>query len=206
MLFILLTVIAISFFSLGIRIYQLNHASQGPEIKKEQNSKALLVLDIQNDILKQYKNSSEQMNNVNNVINKASKEGIPIIYSKQEFTNPIDLLLTGGMLKKDSMGASLSDKVSILSSNIFSKNRNDLFSNKSFTTFLSKNNIGDLYIVGADASSCVLTTTTAALNRGYKVTIINDSVFSVNQDTLDKVTIKYTDKGALLENHSTFLN
>lgn len=189
-----------------VRIYQLNNVSKGQKISNKSIEKALIVLDIQKDTLSipQYKNSDKLLDNINTTIKKADSLNIPVIYSKQVGNNPVDKLMTGGKYKKDSEGINFSDQLILASDNVFYKTKNDLFSNKEFEEFLLKNSIGDLYIVGADASACVSKTTEAALNRGYKVTLIKDSIFSINHKYLDKVITKYKDKGAIISDVENF--
>ena len=205
-LFTCLIIILTIFLIFGFRIYQLNSISKGKSIPESRKNQVLIVLDIQNDTLAipQYKNSKTLLQNINNVVEDAQTNNIPIIYSMQESTNPIDKILTGGRYTKNTEGINLSNDLSVVSNNIFTKDRNDIFSNKAFESFLEDNNIGELYLVGADASSCVLKSTEAALNRKYKVVILKDCLFSVNSKYLNDALSKYEEKGAMIGNKYYF--
>ena len=107
---------------IGARIFYLSKVTKGDKIEPNNISKsALLVLDIQNDTLgvKEYSNSNHLIENINSAITYANKNNIDILYTKQEFSNPLDKLLSGGLYGKDSDGAELSQQLKILSSNIF---------------------------------------------------------------------------------------
>lgn len=194
---ILIVIIAIGTI-IGIRIYKLSLSSSGDTISESRNGKALVVLDIQNDTLSvpQYKNSSNLLENINKTIEEANKLNIPVVYSKQEFSKPLDKLLSGGVYRQGSTGSKLSNELSVTSTNIFSKERSDLFSSNDFENFLATNNIGELYLVGADASSCVLKTTEAGINREYKVTVLKDCIFSIDEKRLKTALNTYKKLGA----------
>ncbi|MGG5370981.1 isochorismatase family cysteine hydrolase [Enterococcus sp. AZ196] len=190
----------------GLRTYQLSKPSSGEIISNLRSGKAIVVLDIQNDTLSvpQYKNSSDLINNINQVIEKANEMNIPVVYSKQEFSKPLDKFLSGGVYKQGSDGSKLSSQLSVTSKNIFSKEKSDLFSSNAFEDFLATNNIKELYLVGADASSCVLKTTEAGLMRKYEITILKDCLFSIDEKHLNKALSTYKKLGANINDQIDF--
>ena len=128
----------------GFRIYQLSEVTRGKKISTELVSKnALVVLDVQNATLgiKEYGNSDLLMENINSAIRYAKDNNIDIIYTKQEFSNPIDKLVFGGLYEKDSEGSALSGQLEVLSSNVFTKEKTDEFSNREFDEYLAKEKI-----------------------------------------------------------------
>ncbi|MBO0453403.1 cysteine hydrolase family protein [Candidatus Enterococcus murrayae] len=183
---------------IGFRIYQLSRSSSGDTISDSRSGKALVVLDIQNDTLSvpQYKNSTNLVKNINQAIKNANEMNIPVVYSKQEFNKPLDKFLSGGVYQQGSTGSKLSNELSITSEHIFSKEKSDLFSSNAFEEFLSTHNIKELYLIGADASSCVLKTTEAGLARNYKVTVLKDCLFSIDKKRLNKALNTYKKMGA----------
>ncbi|MDZ5472408.1 isochorismatase family cysteine hydrolase [Bacillus sp. 31A1R] len=209
---LMISVIGILGLCIGIialRLFYLSSATKGESIAKYYRPKsALLVLDIQNDTLgiPLYGNTEPLMANINKAIEYANDTNMEIIYTKQEFTgHPLDSLLTGGMYQANSEGADLYDELSIQSDNIFSKLRTDAFSVELFENYLIKNEISTLYIVGADASACVYKTALGGINRGYRVIILEDSIFSVKRDKLNTMLNKYQSKGIEISNMKNFI-
>jgi nicotinamidase-related amidase len=194
---------------IALRLVYLSSATNGDPIAKYASPKsALLVLDIQNDTLgiSEYGNKEPLMANINKAIEYANGANMEIIYTKQEFKgNPLDSLLTGGMYQADSDGAALFNKLSIKSDNIFNKLRTDAFSEEHFENYLIKKEINTLYIVGADASACVYKTALGGINRGYRVIILEDSIFSIKKELLNSMLEKYQTKGIELTNINDFI-
>lgn len=179
----------------GVRIFQLSRVTTGRKISSASPSKrALLVLDVQNDTLgiKGYGNTDFLMDNINSAIIYAQKNNIDLLYIKQEFSNPIDQLLSGGLYKKNANGSQLSSQLEVLSSNVFTKEKTDAFSNSELEAYLQTEKITTLYIVGADASACIYKTSLAAKNRGYEVIILKDSIFSASDKLLNTAIENYT--------------
>lgn len=209
---ILICIIGILIFCIGIialRLVYLSSTTSGNAIAKYDSSKsALLVLDIQNDTLgiSEYGNTEPLMDNINTAIEYANDSNMEIIYTKQEFTgNPLDTMLSSGMYQADSDGADLYNELSIQSDNIFSKLRTDAFSVDHFENYLIENEVDTLYIVGADASSCVYKTALGGINRGYRVIVLEDSLFSVKKDMLNTILEKYQTKGIEITNTMDFI-
>ncbi len=191
------------------RIIFLTSATTGKPIADYSNGKAaLIVIDIQEDTLSipQYKNAAELIQNINTSVKYADENGIDIIYIKQEYSNTLDLILTGGLYKENTKGVSLSNQLLIKSDNVFSKLRADAFSQKVFEQYLIEKQINTLYIVGADASACVYKTSLGGVNRGYNVVILKDCIFSVNDNTLDKMMKKYEKDGINVKEMNGFLH
>ncbi|WP_264740809.1 isochorismatase family cysteine hydrolase [Cytobacillus firmus] len=195
--------------TIALRLVYLSSATKGDSIAKYDSPKsALLVLDIQNDTLgiSEYGNTKPLMANINTAIEYANDANMEIIYTKQEFTeNPLNSLISGGIYQADSDGADLYNELSVQSDNIFSKLRTDAFSEEHFENYLIKNEINTLYIVGADASSCVYKTALGGINRGYRVIILEDSIFSVKREILNTMLEKYQTKGIEITNINDFI-
>jgi len=202
-------ILVLCFGIIGLRLVYLSSATKSDSIAKYDNPKsALLVLDIQNDTLgiSEYGNTEPLMANINTAIEYATDSKMEIIYTKQEFTgNPLDSMITNGMYQAGSDGADLYNELSIQSDNIFRKLRTDAFSVENFENHLIENEIDTLYIVGADASSCVYKTALGGINRGYRVVILEDSIFSVKKDLLNKMLEKYQTKGIELIDIENFI-
>lgn len=191
------------------RVLFLSSATTGKTINEYKNGKtALLVIDIQEDTLKipKYTNSKQLIQNINTSIEYADRNGMEVIYIKQEFSNIIDLLLMGGMYKANSEGSELSSQLLIKSYNIFSKLRADSFSENSFEQYLIDHQIETLYVVGADASACVYKTSLGGINRGYHVVVLKDCLFSIDENVLNKMSEQYQKDGIKVENMRDFIH
>lgn len=191
-------VIVILLGAIGARLIYLALPTKGVAINKyETSNSALLVIDMQNDTLSvpQYKNMPERLENINTAIDYAEAKGIPTIYIKQEFHNVIDTLLSGGMYRKNGTGVSLSNQLHVVTCDIFSKFRSDAFSCDKFEGFLINNQIGTLYLVGADASACIYKTALGGINRKYEFVAIEDCLLAADIKNIDKILENYNDKG-----------
>ena len=125
--------------------------------------------------------SDEAIENINKIIEIGH---LNVIYIRHEFNsvNPVIIYLTNKALRPGSGGSEIDPRILISGGNIFVKHMADAFSKKEFESFLVNNKINHLYISGADAEYCVDKTLKGALNRGYKVTVIEDAVVTKNEE------------------------
>ena len=112
----------------------------------------------------------------------SSRYNIPIIYVKNEISNPLINILNN-TLAKGSPGAELDSRLKIASDYIINKNKADAFSNPILDSILIKNNINKLVFTGLDLAQCINSTILAAVNRKYKICLISDAVIT-NPDSL----------------------
>lgn len=177
----------------------------------EKNS-ALLVIDIQEATTGSVTTEHEYQNKasslffaVNNVIDSCELKNIPIIYIKNEITHPVINFLDNSM-KKGSVGTQLDDRLTIASDFIFSKEKQDAFSNPDLDKLLSQLKISTLYITGLDAGFCVRSTCLAAINRNYKIVLIDDAIISESEDLKNKSFEELESKGANIVDSDSFLS
>ena len=113
-------------------------------------NKALVIIDIQNDITKHYKDIVE---GINTAIDWAQKNGMHIVYIKHNN-------ITAGTrtFKPDTKGAELVPELKVVSDNIFVKTKSNALTSEEFTAFIEANQINEFYITGADATACVKST------------------------------------------------
>ncbi len=145
---------------------------------------ALLVVDIQEgttgdeSLTSSYKEQSPMLiDSINFIIDKANEKDWPIIYIKNEVSNPMIKFLNGS-LAEGSPGAELDKRLKISSDYILAKNKKDAFSNPELDRILIEEKIGNLVFVGLDAAYCVNSTILAAKNRGYAISVIENAVIS----------------------------
>jgi nicotinamidase-related amidase len=196
-------------FVLGFVIFfcftSCNFATKGAIINEYPNpKKALLVLDMQNDFIG--KNAKmpvldKQVEPLIDVINKLEndnyKNGNYIVYIRNVFSkNDIGNLFRHNAAIENTDGINIDYRIMQYSQSIYNKNQPDAFSNKAFESFLINNHINDLVICGVFADQCVYWTSVSALNRGYKVTYIENGVAASSQRNIDNAIEAIAKKGA----------
>lgn len=150
--------------------------------------KALVIIDIQNDITKNYK---EIIDNINKSINWASKKDIHVVYIRHE--NLSDGTRT---FKPNTLGSELASDLKIVSKNIFTKYKGNALSSEEFADFINKNEIRDFYIAGADAVACVKSTCYNLRKANYGVNVLSDCITSYDKKKIDEMLQYYESKGA----------
>ena len=90
-------------------------------------NKALVIIDIQNDTTKNYK---DIINNVNNVIGWATANNIHVIYIRHE-----NLSAGTRTFKPNTIGSELATDLKIVSNNIFTAHHPSLISRLQLTMF-----------------------------------------------------------------------
>ena len=150
-------------------------------------TKALVVIDLQNDITKNYKQIIES---VTSAVHWAQKSGMYVIYIKHNNT-------TAGTrtFKPDTHGAELVPELKTVSKNIFVKTKSNALTSDDFSQFIAKNNINEFYIVGADATACVKSTCFNMTKAGFRVHVISDCITSYNLKKIDEMLDDYEKKG-----------
>lgn len=150
-------------------------------------NKALIVIDIQNDITKNYK---EIIDNINAAITWANQNGLQIVYIKHNN-------ITAGTrtFKPNTKGEELVPEMKVVSDNIFTKTKSNALTSKKFAEFIEKNEITEFYIAGADATACVKSTCYNMTKKGYTVHTLIDCITSYDKKKLDDMFSYYESKG-----------
>jgi nicotinamidase-related amidase len=149
---------------------------------------ALVVIDIQNDITKNYK---EIIDNINQSIGWAVKNDFFVVYIRHE--NLSDGTRT---FKPNTRGAELVPDMKIVSKNIFTKSKTNALTSEEFADFIKKNEINEFYITGADAVACVKSTVFNLTKSGYKVNVLSDCITSYDKRKIDEMLNYYESKGS----------
>ena len=97
------------------------------------NNKALVVIDIQNDITKHYK---DIIGNINSAIDLAVEQSIPVIYIKHN-----NLSAGTRTFKPGTKGAELAPELKVVSDNIFVKTKANTLTSRDFSEFIQKKGI-----------------------------------------------------------------
>ena len=154
-------------------------------------NKAFVVIDIQNDITKNYK---EIIGNINTAIDWAVAHDIHVVYIKHN-----NLSAGTRTFKPDTHGAELVPDMKIVSENIFTKTKGNALISEGFAAFVSENEIGEFYIAGADAMACVKATCYNMAKEGYIVHVLSDCITSYDKRKIDEMLQYYASKGCIVE-------
>ncbi len=152
--------------------------------------KALVIIDIQNDITKNYK---EVIGNINQAIDWAVSNHNHVVYIRHE-----NLSAGTRTFKPNTQGAKLASDLKIASGNIFTKYKGNALSCKEFTDFIRENEISDFYIAGADAVACVKSTCYNLCNANYGVKVLSDCITSYDKRKIDEMLRYYESKGSMI--------
>ena len=151
------------------------------------NNKALVVIDIQNDITKHYR---DIIDNINSAVDWAEEQRMTVIYIKHN-----NLSAGTRTFKPDTKGAELAPELKVVSDHIFVKTKANTLTSRDFSEFIRKKGIDEFYITGADATACVKSTCFNMTKAGYTVHVISDCVTSYDLKKMDEMLEYYADKG-----------
>ena len=151
-------------------------------------NKALVIIDIQNDITKNYK---EIIGNINRAIDWAVKQDIHVVYIRHE-----NLSEGTRTFKPGTRGAELVPDMNLVSDNIFTKSKGNALTGEDFAAFVRENEIDEFYIAGADAVACVKSTVFNLQQAGYAVHVLSDCITSYDKRKIDEMLHYYESKGS----------
>lgn len=159
---------------------------------------ALVVIDLQNDITKNYK---EIIGNVNTAIDWAVENNMHVVYIKHN--NVSTLTRT---FKPNTRGEELVSDMKVVSQNIFTKTKGNALTSNEFAAFVSKNKINEFYIAGADAVACVKSTCYNMAKEGYIVHVLSDCITSYDKRKIEEMLRYYASKGCAVQKLADILN
>ena len=151
------------------------------------SNKALVVIDIQNDITKHYK---DIIDNINAAIDWAVSQGMTVIYIKHNNLSP-----GTRTFKPDTKGSELVPELKVVSNHVFVKTKANALTSGDFSEYIRENGIDEFYIAGADATACVKSTCFNMTKAGYTVHVISDCVTSYDLKKMHEMLAYYADKG-----------
>ena len=148
---------------------------------------ALVVIDLQNDITKNYK---EIIQNVNKAIDWAVEQGLWVIYIQHN-----NLSAKTRTFKPGTHGAEMVSELNVVSDHIFMKTKSNALTSEDFTAFLQKYGITEDDFVGADAAACIKSTCFNMRKIGYPVHVLSDCITSYSKKKLPDMIAYYESKG-----------
>ena len=151
------------------------------------NNKALVVIDIQNDITKHYQ---DIIGNINAAIEWAVTEDMHIVYIKHNN-------ITAGTrtFKPGTKGEELVPEMRVVSDNIFVKTKSNALTSEAFSAFITANGINEFYVAGGDTTGCVKSTCFNMVKAGFTVHVLSDCVTSYDLKKLSEMLAYYESKG-----------
>jgi len=148
---------------------------------------ALVVIDLQNDITKNY---GEIIEKVNAAIDWAVQKEIPVVYIRHN--NLSDGTRT---FKPGTHGAELVPELKVVSDYIFIKSKSNALTSEAFAAFIQEHGITGFYIAGADAAACIKSTCFNMAKSGYIVHVLSDCITSYDKKKLPEMLAYYESKG-----------
>lgn len=150
-------------------------------------NKALVVIDIQNDITKHYR---DIISKLNAAIDWAAEQGMDVVYIKHNNLSP-----GTRTFKSETKGEELVPELKIVSDMVFVKTKANALTSEAFSGYIRENGIDEFYITGADATGCVKSTCFNMTKAGYTVHVISDCVTSYDLKKLPEMLTYYAAKG-----------
>lgn len=154
-------------------------------------AKALVVIDLQNDITKNYR---DIITSVNLAVERAKCAGMHIVYILHH-----NLSAGTRTFKPGTKGAELVPELNVVSDNIFVKTKSNALTSAAFADFIAANDITEFYLAGADATACVKSTSYNMAKAGYTVHVLSDCVTSYDKKKIDEMLDYYRGKGCAVE-------
>ena len=159
--------------------------------------KALVVIDIQNDITKHYRDIIDRLNAA---IEWAAESGMEIVYIQHNNLSP-----GTRTFKPNTKGAELVPELKIVSEHIFVKTKANALTSEEFSEFIRSKDIREFYITGADATACVKSTCFNMTKAGYAVHVISDCVTSYDLKKMPEMLAYYMKNGCEVRNLATYM-
>ena len=127
---------------------------------------ALLVVDVQQDVVRDAFQRDAVVTNIANLVEKARRDGVPIVWVQH----------SDEQLIKGSPGWRIAHELVPASSEpLIEKNYGDSFEATALESVLATRGIGKLIVVGAETDACIRSTLHGALVRGYDTILVSDA-------------------------------
>src|SRR3954454_20993249 len=127
---------------------------------------ALLVIDVQNDVVAGAHNRDAVVANVASLVDKARSENVPVVWVQHSSDN----------LPKDSEGWQYVPELKLDDSEpVVHKRYGDSFEETDLESVLAERKVGRLVVAGAQTDECIRSTLHGAIVRGYDATLVSDA-------------------------------
>ncbi|MEU1145225.1 cysteine hydrolase family protein [Streptomyces sp. NPDC005863] len=133
---------------------------------------ALLVIDVQQDVVEGSHRRDEVVANISGLVERARQEGVPVVWVQH-----FDEGLTRG-----SDGWRLVPELTPMDAEpIVEKSYGDAFEDTTLEAVLSRLGVGRLLVTGAETDACIRSTLHGAFVRGYDTTLVSDAHTTVDK-------------------------
>lgn len=127
---------------------------------------ALIVIDVQNDVVGGSHNRDEVVANCATLVEKARAHGVPVVWVQHSSDN----------LPRDSEGWQFVPELAVARSEpVVHKRYADAFEETDLEDVLAQHGIGRLVVAGAQTDECIRSTLHGAIVRGYDATLVEDA-------------------------------
>ncbi len=154
-------------------------------------NRALVVIDLQNDITKNYK---EIIENVNRAIDRAVKNETYVVYIKHN-----NLSEGTRTFKPNTRGEQFVPEMKIVSDNVFTKTKSNALTSEEFENYIKEHSVTEFFVAGADATACIKSTCFNMAKNGYAVTALSDCITSYDKTKLNEMLEYYEKKGCFVK-------
>ena len=154
-------------------------------------NRALVVIDLQNDITKNYR---DIIDSVNAAVAWALNKEMRIVYIKHN-----NLSGKTRTFKPGTKGEELVPELSVVSEYVFTKSKASALTCDGFASFLESNAIEEVFVAGADATACVKSTSYNLAKAGYHVCVLSDCVTSYDKGKIPEMLTYYASKGCAVK-------
>ena len=138
------------------------------------STKALLVIDVQNDVVVNALRTSEVVANIDSLVSSARTSGVPVIWVQH----------SDDYLEKGSTGWEIVDELKPLANEVrIYKTHSSSFVETDLQAQLYSLGTKTLIITGAQTNYCVNATSNAGVELGYQVTLVSDAHTTEDSDT-----------------------
>lgn len=144
----------------------------------ERPNAALLVIDVQNDVVAESFERNVRIANINSLVNSAREKNIEVIWVQHS-----DHELISG----SSGWEIVSELVPQNSEPVIHKSFRSSFEATNLDEVLADQKIGHLVICGAQTNWCIRNTVHAAFERGYDVTLVSDAHTTSDEEWPDGI-------------------
>ena len=132
----------------------------------DRDATALLVIDVQNDVVASAHNRDGVIANIASLVDKARSEGTPVVWIQHSDDD----------LPRDSEGWQyVPELVRDESEPLIHKSYGDSFEDTELEDVLAERKVGRLVVTGAQTDACIRSTLHGAITRGYDATLVSDA-------------------------------
>jgi nicotinamidase-related amidase len=134
--------------------------------KSERGGSALIVIDVQNNVVKNAYLRDEKVANMATAVSKARAASVPVIWVRHS-AEDLPLGSDGWQI--------VPELIPLEGEPIIEKRFRSTFVETNFEAVLADLKISHLYICGAETNNCVRHTSMSALEAGYDITLLEDA-------------------------------